>query len=337
MRILHFAFEKGEMLVWGESLFKKTSVRRGRPSENRPVPHPYSVHPEDLLDDLQALSIEREEQFTKGVSWMPSQAGSPLPSNPILGSLPQSDEPVTLSRFALWVCRLTPEQIVDFCSQIKDKEMLAPGILLGKEFSYLTDLLTFVHSLLIRQRYLPSVRQIVGKTEAFWTPVYLGQDKQRFSFLKNALPSACRAVTTSVKKTTLSPQAPGEILEAWIETMVDFWIRQNSRDKHIRGPATVHDIWLNHLFSENRTLNIDAREGDRLESATQHWHQPIRYAASSPFKLCFRVEEPTKSTKINDKIEVASDSWNVAYMLQAYDDPSLFVSVPDAWNPKGAN
>ncbi|MCB1085219.1 MAG: DEAD/DEAH box helicase [Chlamydiia bacterium] len=46
---------------------------------------------------------------------------------------------------------------------------------------------------------------------------------------------------------------------------------------------------------------------------------------ASPFKFCFRLEEPPEGRK----------EWRVNYLLQSFEDPSLIVSTEEIWNPKG--
>ena len=56
--------------------------------------------------------------------------------------------------------------------------------------------------------------------------------------------------------------------------------------------------------------------------------------AGSPFRLCFRLEEPPVNGQTSNRFN-ASGKWTVQYFLQARDDPSLLVPTGEAWTPRG--
>ena len=59
------------------------------------------------------------------------------------------------------------------------------------------------------------------------------------------------------------------------------------------------------------------------------WRRPIELAASAPFRLCLRLEEPKPGPQREH------DQWRVGYLLQAMDDQSLLVPVKSAWKASG--
>ena len=76
-------------------------------------------------------------------------------------------------------------------------------------------------------------------------------------------------------------------------------------------------------------MNGDAAELSRLADQVRQWRRPIELAASAPFRLCLRLEEP----KVGRQRQF--DQWRVGYLLQAMDDPSLLVPVKSAWKARG--
>src|SRR5262249_43198842 len=58
------------------------------------------------------------------------------------------------------------------------------------------------------------------------------------------------------------------------------------------------------------------------------WRRPIEIAASAPFRLCFRLEEPKAESGKN------ANQWHVDYLLQAVDDLSLLIPAEHAWKEK---
>ncbi len=73
----------------------------------------------------------------------------------------------------------------------------------------------------------------------------------------------------------------------------------------------------------------DVAELAQLAEQVRTWRRPIDVAASAPFRLCFRLEEPTADTG------KAADRWRVDYLLQAVDDLSLLVPAEAAWQARG--
>ena len=61
----------------------------------------------------------------------------------------------------------------------------------------------------------------------------------------------------------------------------------------------------------------------------REWRRPISATAASPFRLCFRLEEPDEESKKRKA------DWCVRYLLQAADDQSLLVPAADTWDAKG--
>ena len=67
----------------------------------------------------------------------------------------------------------------------------------------------------------------------------------------------------------------------------------------------------------------------RLAEEVRQWRRPIELAASAPFRLCLRLEEPKSGDPRRH------DQWRVGYLLQAMDDQSLLVPVKSAWKASG--
>jgi SNF2 family DNA or RNA helicase len=70
-----------------------------------------------------------------------------------------------------------------------------------------------------------------------------------------------------------------------------------------------------------------------LARRIEEWRRPITLTMASPYRLCFRLEEP--DTDGEAKVKGRGKSlWYVRYLLQAQDDPSLLIPVRDAWDPE---
>jgi hypothetical protein len=53
--------------------------------------------------------------------------------------------------------------------------------------------------------------------------------------------------------------------------------------------------------------------------------------AATPFRLCFRLDEPEGDVDAPGRS--ARATWNVRYLLQDVADPSLLIPAHQAWNP----
>ena len=71
-------------------------------------------------------------------------------------------------------------------------------------------------------------------------------------------------------------------------------------------------------------MSGDSEELEYLAQQIKSWQRPLSVTAKTPFRLCFRLEEPEDDL---------NEQWFVRYLLNATDDPSLYIEVADAWVP----
>ena len=99
---------------------------------------------------------------------------------------------------------------------------------------------------------------------------------------------------------------------------------------------SAHDSWLHALTSKDGAVVGDAADLSQLAAQVREWRRPIAVSASSPFRLCFRLEEPEDASGTDDRDDKSSDDvWYVRYLLQPHDDPSLLIPVEEAWKAGG--
>jgi hypothetical protein len=128
--------------------------------------------------------------------------------------------------------------------------------------------------------------------------------------------------------------------------------RPGSRKKQpARSFDSLHDQWLHALRAPDGTLHGSKAELDSLADRIASWQRPIAISTASPFRLCFRLEDPpakgndvassdSTATALPGNHAASSDhsgdgNWTVRYLLQAQDDPSLLLPLEKAWSPKG--
>src|SRR6266851_4198175 len=151
--------------------------------------------------------------------------------------------------------------------------------------------------------------------------------------LEAAMPDTCRALGAD-----RAPPAPhgATILSGFVERVVDHLARANGSS----APRAAHAQWLDALQRADPSLKGDRAALLALKQRVQAWWRPIAIGAASPFRLCFRLEEPEIVDAASDGVSydsaVAADGpWHLRYLLQAHHDPSLLVTASTAWSARG--
>jgi SNF2 family DNA or RNA helicase len=288
------------------------------------------------------LALEAEPHFL----WMPTVKGRPVPSSTIIAEPPPSGTAATLEPWTITVLRPTPSQTIDLLCTCAERETLVSGIIVGSTLAFWACALRFAGALVAREQFVPSVQQLDGAWEARWRPVLAGSDAHRLSQLAQAMPAACRAINTDA---TMPPNQPAMVLlDAFLQLMIDALVRSSatgtaslslSTRRGRQAPssfASMHDQWLYALRAPDGTLMGQPAELNQLAEQVRSWQKPIALSVGAAFRLCFRLEEPPEEGVNNGSEPTASrGDWKMRYLLQATDDPSLFVPVSDAWMPKG--
>ena len=347
MIVLQASFLDGQLVLWGESRpdAAPSPRRKGRaPKVVRALPSPFDPGPERLAE---AVGDSTSGEAGSFVAWLPTTAEGPVASSPIVAEPPAPGTSASLAPWLVSGLRLPIESAVGLLLATSGKPTLAPGVAVGRTLAYWAEALRFAGSLVARQRFLPVVGRVEGpgKTthRARWSPVAIGTDSPRLAHLARSLPHAARALASGPGAEAPSTAA-SDILGAFLGEAVDHLVRTSRPSEP--APAgrkgskpefeSLHDQWLHALGTPDGLLTGDPAELDRLAEQVQEWRRPIALAAASPFRLCFRLEEPVFDDDDPKRRTIdPSGSWYVRYLLQAVDDPSLIVDAADAWKPRG--
>jgi SNF2 family DNA or RNA helicase len=350
MLILHAGLEDGRLMLWGErppAARLTATPRRGNRKATRPKPSPFDAGAEqlaaaiaDTLPNADKLSRAAEERFL----WLPSVESRPLPSSTLVAELPAPDVATTLMPWSTTVLLLLPAQTIDLLGSCVDQETLAPGIIVGPTLAFWAGVLRFAGALVAREQFVPDVWHVGREWQARWRPVLAGNDVQRHSQLARAMPPACRAFSADA---AVPPERPAAaLLDAFLGTMVDALVRLSMADaapvvvrtRHGRKAApdfaSVHDQWLHALRAADSTLTGPTAALSQFAEQVHTWQKPVTVLVGAPFRLCFRLEEPPEHDA-GSRSDSPQGQWQVRYLLQAADDPSLLVAAADAWATKG--
>jgi len=362
MIILHAGFHNNRFLLWAEKKIEeeiKIKKRRGkRPKNPRPKLLPYDAGLQCVLEAFKKANIHFGAAKSKdapgtAVAWIPTVNKFPIPSSSIIYDIPGPNGDTYLAPWIVSTLQLPMGHVIDLLCQCAGKDMLAHGIFSGDDLKFWVKAIRFTGSLVVRQRFLPGIVREGGEYRARWEPVLTGEDPAHMAKLADSMPSVCRALAGKGEDAPDSPAT--DLLAIFINEVLDYIVRfqdhspSTFRRKQRTRFDSIHDRWLYALRSSYDEMDGDPLDMDRLMGQIRDWRRPIYISSSSPFRLCFKLEEPEKacedaSGEISKSDMDPEDSpdrsaewddpekWKLRFLLQAIDDQSLLVPVRDGWS-----
>ncbi len=315
MLLLQCGFANQQCVVWGERT-PTANDTVSRPTAKRVAQHPFAATRDELIATLATTPTTKPDSCTV---WLPTIAGKPVPSSPLLGDVPEGK--AELNAWQVPVCVLESVSVLDFLAGIGDRATLAPGVGVGVTLRYWSTALRFAAALVAREQFLPDAVRRGKEWFARWMPIIAGADATRFDRLAKAMPPACRAIGE-----TLPNLAAAEVLREFIAFTVDQLVRGLVPEKPRKQFDSIHDGWLHALRSATGAMTGSDNEVSQLAAQVREWRAPITATEAAPFRLCFRLDEPPEEDR--------RQTWHVRYLLQGRDDPSLHVPAADVWAGK---
>jgi SNF2 family DNA or RNA helicase len=190
--------------------------------------------------------------------------------------------------------------------------------------------------LVARERVVPLVRPHGRGAAAGWgVSLSLADDAQRFARLARAFPPSAHAVPTAgdgpagrsrrESPPPVSVWAPGALLVEFLDAAADLLLRQAAG----RGaPARQRQSWesrfVTALAGSDPAFAIErSTEAGLLDQLTE-WIAPARGSAARTPRLCLKLDPP-------DGGNGHARAWDLRYLLQAADDPSLLLPADQVW------
>jgi len=362
MIILHAGIRNRRLVLWGEKPAEPDALsakRRGRPraSAQQTTTLPFDAGIEvlkaSLAEALTDVPVRQASSETLGI-WLPTVAGRPIASSPLIAEPPEAGARAKLARWKATTLALPTAQAIDLLCSCAGKETLSQGVIVGADLAFWSQAVRFAGSIVARQVFLPGIDLDNAAPRARWEPVFAGLDVQRFTRLAAAMPHACRALTgpedaapPDTPASTLLSDFLAEVVDGLIRsasTQVSYSTGSRPQKKRAETFESVHDQWLHALRTGDGVMTGDASELRQLAEQVHAWQRPVTTQVATPFRLCFRLEEPEEGNKetrrrkdaANTSSPVTDDgAWQVRYLLQAADDPSLIVPAVQVWNAKG--
>jgi SNF2 family DNA or RNA helicase len=377
MLVLHAAFLDRRLYLWGERTPEKIAVRktkRGRPAGiAKPQSFPYDAGGEVLIQAVRQVApgvSATLKQTGEMQVWLPASQEGPWPSSPLIASVSDETQNPQPAPFLVTALALNGEATVHLLCACAGRELLASGIVAGADLTFWAYALHLAGALVLRQQYLPSIRNDETGYFACWEPVCVGRDAEQMRSLARQMPAVARALTaidrkpgkSAPRQASVPDVSASSVLQAFLQVVLDHLVRASADIAGLGVPApaktrgkkwgyaSVHDEWLRGLRSNDGCLLGDPEELTRFAEEVRAWSHPVRLTASAPFRLCFRLDEPageSHETAATDTISEAVASvraektegepqelWRVHFFLQGQEDRSLLLPVREVWRPK---
>ncbi len=353
MIIYHAALCGEDFVLWGETP-RDRAPAAARPGRRRAAadvpPFPYDPgaaalraplgEPSDPDASKAAAPSKKRAQAPVRCIWLPTTNAGPVPSSPLIAET-GGEGREACAPWAVSVRVLDDREIVDLLGACMGRRILAPGRMAGTDLAWWCHALRFAGTLVARQSYLPGMGHSGEARASRWVPILQPEDIATSAALAAAMPGAARAVSATG---AAPPQgSAADLLRRFVQRMVDTLVRMGAPSQ-VPEPAarsrrragreapfeSLHEQWMHSLRSEDPSMPGDAKELARFAAQIDEWHRPVSMSAFSPFRLCFRLEEPEAEAGES----AGRAAWHVRYLLQAADDRSLLIEAPAAWKPR---
>jgi len=344
--LLHGAFAAERLMLWGERR-AALSKRREAPAhppldQHRFASSPYDPGREALLAAIRASGLAPAGRRVEGVAiLLPSLEHRPHASSPLVAESSANSDNLVLRRWQITAVVLHWPATIEFLCACAGKRTLAPGVVVADDLAYWVPALRLAAAMVARQHFLPDIVEERGKFFARWRAVPAHAESRAMAELAAAMPDACRAIAANAS----APQPSAEVvLSGFVERALDHLVRSAA----VPAPSAFHasidsldEQWLAALTQPEGKLKGDRAALEQLRHRVRDWWRPVELDASSPFRLCFRLEEPAAApgdadaNGADDRITPAEGSWRIRYLLQAHRDPSLLLPASEAWSDRG--
>ena len=341
MKILHTHWhfptsstESGGMLFWAEDseiIVQKPKGRRGKKAK----PHPFCATSDAVAHLLESLYPDLDDsQINWSTLLLPTTKFGPQPSPQLVH---EWDIPPDSPKLLPWIVAgvwLSPADAFFALTHLPSPESLPRDLVLGADVRFWQSVTNLILETMAQQKLLPVLAQADPRRKTFharWLPVLDSpKDGPRLTRLLETMPPLCRAETASSE----SAPPPRIILETFLNIVVDGLARRWAHGQQARLADTSRDpayLWLAALLGLDPQVVATPDQLDHLNQSHRHWLRNLHVAGDKAFRVAFRLEAPPQQLEQ----EKEEKKWQLHYLLQARDDPSLLVPAQQVWQAKG--
>lgn len=336
MIILHTAFEKDDLFIWGEMSFGEIRVI------DRFIPN--SASGTVLKKTLRLLGVRASasKKFAAELTaeiMLPHRGGIPVPSDTILGT-PEYEEDsydairtdsVSLAPFYVNAVQISFEEFVRLVRIVRDAgdRLPVPGCIFGDDLKFMCRALEYTAVLVERGCFVPDMQEADGEYFSFWRPVILAKYQEEFAAFIAAMPEVLTSFSVHGTCALAAKQKAGSAL---LSLMTDSLIRMTYKEStsqhtalgHRVSGGNAHEIWLRSLNWSKAPLTKWKLEMQALYPQVKSWSHTLDTATAQPWRLLLRIAAP---------IDEEGGEWSISWHLQSVQDRGLVISADSVWHP----
>ncbi len=315
MLLLHASLVNEQLFVWGES------SPAARDTSQFALGSEIEAALAEVMPEMRARSVQCNETL---VAWLPTRRGKPMPSPSIADLGEKRVRAAMIAPHAVETVPFGATASLALLRACAGRALLAPGVVIGHDLAYWSQLMLFAARLIAKQHVLPSISiERRGNRAAYrarWQPRLDAAARAKLTELSTRMPGACRALARAHDAAPC--EAPRDVAQRFIEYAVDELVRSSVRSSDIASSdETLHDRWLGALCHE-RTLVVSGAELRPFAAQIMEWVRDVTRDDDADYRLCLRLEEPSTEHA----------PWFIRFLLQSQADQSLLIDVDDAWS-----
>jgi len=316
MLILHGIFhpDSDHFKLWGET--DSVSVRKaGR--QPQIARHPFSASAKQLEAWVVKLVPHVQPTAERFAIWLPGNEKHPQASPELraTGVFADDDSQIpTLHRWSVDGIILSISDALDVLLALANRNDT------GRSLQFWRWAALEALALVAGQQVIPALEKDGFNYRAFWRA--LPEHPERLNELASQMPPVCRAWA----ETPDSALSPDKLLGSFVGRVVDSTIREANAPLRSSSGRSAGKAWLAALTARDSLLKLPATEAESLFKAWQTWAGQGDAAGNSAFRITFRLDAPTDDPHA---------PWQLSYLLQATDDPSLLIPAGQIWRGQG--
>lgn len=329
--------ESGIVHFWAESALAPQPPRYKR-STKRILDHPFAADAKTLRQILLPLTNSTAKPTTGTIQlWLPTTLNGPQPSPGLLHDWTfDGRSKVALARWKIEGLQFSPTVAVELLTRLPATFELPPNIRLGDDLRYWETATLFALEALAQQKVLPTLAQAdaQGKeVHSRWMPVLDGpRDGPRLARLVEAMPSLARSGAETIE----GAEHPRHLLDSYLNALTDGLARQWGNQGFPKLPFSSDQpahSWLRALFTDNPAVKAASAQLQRLQNSYYAWLRNLHVAGDRTVRVALRLEAPAQHA--SNELRPASSDWQLHFLLQARDDPSLLIPASQIWQSSG--
>ncbi len=190
----------------------------------------------------------------------------------------------------------------------------------------------------VKGQMIPSLTpQSQGSFKAGWRiSLWIDEDRERLAKLTKAMPLAAHSLAYREKDKNSSPAVYTAkiILQKFLDEAADSLVRHSYKIFEERNEQrfilqSFDEVWdtrfAKSLTGSNSIFPIKGFSERCIPQLLNRWLRPVATSLQwEDYRICFRLETPSIPSKDDGK-------WQISYLLQAVDDPSLLVPSEKVW------